>query len=175
MPVSVRIIPLGKIDCDVLEEISAALAASFGADVTIDEAQPHPNYAFAACYQQFSAPKVIYRLATDSDGACTKTLGVTDVDLFAPETNYVFGEAQMDGEVAIISLYRLQELDRGLFLERAGKEAIHEIGHTLNLEHCDNDSCVMRFSHTIEDTDVKSGEFCEKCRVTLGKSQLALT
>ncbi len=169
MPASIRIIPLGDIDSDVLDEVGAALTRAFGAAVTIGESQPTPKYAFSPYVHQFSAPIIVHKLATTHDASGAKTLGVIAFDLFAPQTNYVFGEAQVGGEVAVISLYRLLELDRHVYFERAAKEAIHEIGHTFGLGHCDDDVCVMHFSHTIEDTDIKTSEFCTTCRVILDR------
>jgi archaemetzincin len=59
-------------------------------------------------------------------------LGVTGVDLFVPELNFLFGLADSRQKCAVISLARLQPEFYGLpsnpqlFKERALKEAIHE-------------------------------------------------
>lgn len=98
-----------------------------------------------------------------------RVLGVVDVDIFVSELNYVFGEAYTPGRAALISLFRLkpefygEPADEKLFLERAVKEAIHEIGHTYGLNHCPNPTCVMYFSNSITDTDKKQSLFCNRC------------
>jgi archaemetzincin len=50
-----------------------------------------------------------------------------------------------------------------LFYERSAKEAVHELGHTLELQHCANPFCVMHFSNSIHDTDVKKNFLCANC------------
>lgn len=97
-------------------------------------------------------------------------LALTTLDLYVPYLNFVFGEAHCPGKVALISLFRLnpefygQSADKQLFYERAVKEAVHEVGHTLGLGHCHHSLCVMFFSNSIMDTDLKRVEFCEKCK-----------
>ncbi len=105
-----------------------------------------------------------------------KALGIVNVDLYVPGLNFVFGEADTSSEVAIISLWRLSPQhyglppNRELLLERAVKEAVHELGHTYGLGRCQDAKCIMYFSNSLVDTDRKQAAFCPKCRQIL-KSQ----
>ncbi len=99
-----------------------------------------------------------------------RVLGVTELDLYVPNLNFIFGQAQMGGRTALISLVRLREEfwrrrpNERLLRERTLKEAVHELGHTFGLEHCPNPKCVMHFSNSLADTDVKDSWFCPECK-----------
>jgi len=98
-----------------------------------------------------------------------RLLAVTSLDLYVPVLTFVFGEAQMSGPCAVVSLHRLREEFYGLpprddlMRERLVKEAVHELGHTCGLRHCDDWRCVMTSSHAVERLDVKGAEFCASC------------
>jgi predicted Zn-dependent protease len=113
------------------------------------------------------------RLCHAFEGVYERILGIVDVDLFAPSLNFVFGEADLLHGVAVISLFRLRPENYGLpasanlLQERALKEAIHELGHTYGLMHCNHYRCVMHFSNSLPDTDRKSHQFCRRCGSSL--------
>ena len=83
------------------------------------------------------------------------------MDLYIPIFTFVFGEAQLDGKAAIISLCRPRgDVDgimppKSVFLRRLIKLSLHELGHTFGLGHCRQDACLMGFSANLEKLDQK--------------------
>jgi archaemetzincin len=98
-----------------------------------------------------------------------RLLGIVDRDIFIPMLTFVFGQAQLNGEVALVSLTRLRQEsyglppDAGLFLDRACTEAVHELGHTFGLVHCRDVACAMSLSTSIEHVDAKAASLCPSC------------
>jgi archaemetzincin len=97
-------------------------------------------------------------------------LGVTDSDCYAGKLNFVFGMADVGGGTALVSLCRLRAgATAGLFLARAMKEIIHELGHARGLGHCASSRCVMHFSNSLAETDAKDEQLCAACVQRLRK------
>jgi predicted Zn-dependent protease len=76
-------------------------------------------------------------------------LGICNIDAYSSGLKFVFGQASLTGDVAAIYLPRLRQefyglaADRSIFIERVLKEATHEVGHALGLDHCPKQSCVI--------------------------------
>jgi archaemetzincin len=95
-----------------------------------------------------------------------RLLGVTDVDLFIPVLTFVFGEAQLGRQAAVVSIARLREGSApALVTARLAKEAVHEVGHTFGLVHCASDACAMARSPGLAAVDRKSDRLCADCRI----------
>jgi len=103
----------------------------------------------------------------------TRILGVTDVDLAIPMLTFLFGQAHLDGPIALVSLCRLHPefyglpADESLLRERTVKEALHELGHTFGLAHCSEPKCAMSLATHIELVDTKTEQYCAHCGLHL--------
>ena len=162
--------PLGDVDRRALPRLALDLATTFGQPCRVLAAQPMPQGAFDQDRGQYLAAAVLDCLRRGRPAQSARVLALVDVDLYAEGLNFVFGQAEMPGRVAVVSLYRLKAGGRedveAMYL-RTLKESVHELGHTFGLAHCRNDECVMRFSNSLADTDYKSVHFCSSCRVAL--------
>jgi archaemetzincin len=166
---SVEIVPLGTVRHDVLERLAMRLRGAFDSRVVIAAPAAVPQAAWQSNRGQYNTLMILNAVRPVVWEKGWKRLGVIDADLFSGNLNFVFGQADISGSTAVVSLARLRNefyalpADDALLVERAAKEAVHEIGHTLGLAHCKDRGCVMYFSNSLVDTDRKGAAFCDEC------------
>ena len=166
----VHLLPVGNLDSGLLHELGPAIAETFHAPCEVLPLRLDPEFAFHPERQQYHSSEILQEMFKRLSGESWRVLGLTSVDLYIPILTFVFGEAQMGGPCALVSLHRLRQDFYGLppdpevLSERLLKESIHEIGHTLNLVHCEDYDCVMSPSHAVEWIDLKQSRLCENCR-----------
>jgi archaemetzincin len=165
---AILLVPIGEIDQKVIQVLQNDLNRIFNKQVLIGKGIPDPDYAYNKKRNQYLSTAILNAITEQKEYAPhEKILGMIDHDLYVPELNFVFGEAS--GKAAVISITRLRQTfyhlpeDQSLFHRRVLTEAVHELGHTFGLGHCQNPRCVMFFSNSLTDTDRKGSEFCQKC------------
>lgn len=166
----INLIPLGDIDPLLIKKLSKDLASKFKVDCRILKAVDLPSETYNPERNQYQAEKILERISEFELPVKSKTLGICDLDLYATDSNFIFGQAEIGDRDCLISLFRLnpkfygEKFDEQIFYSRVLKEAMHELGHTFGLRHCPDSKCVMHFSNSLKDTDYKESEFCEGCK-----------
>jgi len=166
----ITIIPIGEVDLFILEFLGECLKRTFALDTDI---QPWETNIFQipdATYKgRCNSTRILMHLSKRIPDNSLRVLAVTEYDLYSPIFSSMFGEAQLGGPCALISLHRLRQEfydlppDQTVFLSRCEKEVIHEVAHTFGLLHCSIRECIMYPSTNIVDTDIKSNIFCDDC------------
>jgi archaemetzincin len=166
----IQLLPMGSVDQELLSDLAEGLVREFVIPCEILSAIPEPSFAFNLTRQQHSSTEILASLALRDTPDTWRLLGVTTLDLFIPILTFVFGEAQIGGTSAVVSLHRLRDEFYGLppnqmqLRQRLLRESVHELGHTLKLPHCEDYQCVMSASHGVEWIDLKGSHFCRACR-----------
>ncbi len=160
----------------LITELADSLLSIFAPlNCVVEKVEENIEFAYNPVRKQYDAEKVLIRLKRITQTEF-RVLGIVLVDLYVQGLNFVFGLAECPGKAALISLYRLrpefygEPRDKRILFERMMKEAVHELGHTFALKHCPEKSCVMHFSNSILDIDVKEKEFCPLCKEKLKRT-----
>lgn len=161
--------PIGDLPPWIPGLLAEKLPDIFGFPVDVIPLLDNIAFAFDPERTQYYSTRVLARLETACPDHGLKVLGVTKEDLFIPILTHVYGEAQLGGRASVVSITRLL---RQMPREQTGrhrvvKEAVHELGHSFDLRHCQDPFCVMYYCRRIEDVDQKSPQFCRYCRVLL--------
>ena len=169
---SIVISPVGDFDKELLEQLGKDINRVFGCRTAIIPLLKDLDFALDDERRQYHSTPILEMLAGKVPSNALKVLGIARVDLFIPILTYVYGEAQLGGKACIISTYRLKEGLRALsstsvYHGRVVKEALHELGHTFNLRHCRDQSCLMHYCRSTRDVDLKSDQLCRYCTVLL--------
>jgi archaemetzincin len=169
---SIALIKMGQIPHTVLRVISANIQTMLEAPVQILPAMAIPEEAFQRHRSQYDAGLVLKYLARFSFPHA-RILAITDVDLCTPILTFVFGQAELGLNLAVVSDFRLRHIQEGsitsegVYFERLAKVALHELAHTFALTHCETPKCLMRFSYDLSHLDNLDIFFCERCSFTL--------
>ncbi len=165
----VLVAAIDPVDVEILGATCDAAEQYFDAICFIEDPLTPPESAYDPARRQYRSDVILGYLNLLAPDRVEKVLAVTELDLYVPGLNFVFGQAILNGRPAVVSVARLrpefygQPPNLSLLLERVQKEVTHEMGHLYGLEHCSNRRCVMSFSNSIVEVDMKGKEFCPKC------------
>jgi len=165
----VHLLPVGTIHRSLLENLRSDLRKNLRVECEIHPIRLDSAPSYHAERQQYHSSELLQRMRQVVQPLDWRLLAITDVDLYIPILKYVFGEAQIGGPCAIVSVFRLRQefyglaQDDGLLRERLLKESVHELGHTLDLRHCEDYRCAMASSHAVEWIDLRESSWCESC------------
>jgi len=165
--------PIGEQDSELLFAIGKAIEHVFTFSYQIVLLPELLESALDPVRNQYHSTQILKNLAHEAPPNAIKVIAITNVDLFIPILTHVFGEAQLGGKACIVSTYRLGEtslnstMDREAYMARTVKEAIHELGHTFNLRHCQNPNCIMHYCRSLRDVDRKGEGPCRYCKALL--------
>jgi archaemetzincin len=172
----VKLIVLGEFPPELEEAVAAGLEAELQVEVERIDGLELPQRAYYPQRRRYRADRLLEFLNEHLDGEPdrTRVLGLTSVDISTTKPPHedwgVFGLGELGGRSSVISIFRLRRRARDAeHLEfRIVTTAVHEIGHTLGLDHCVEPGCVMRDAEgSITTVDTSTGHLGPECRAEL--------
>ena len=168
----VILVPLRSFPDDLLDEVEETLERELQVEVRRHDPVPLPKSAYYKPRRRYRADRLIEHLLTFAEGEpeTTRVLGLTEVDISTTKGSIkdwgVFGLGYAPGQSAVISSFRLKrKAKRDKIRFRVANTALHEVGHTFGLQHCEEPRCPMLDAEGgIENTDTSSGHLGPECQ-----------
>jgi len=170
---NLELVCVGAVPPALMREVAGRLEGLLSRPVALPLLEIDGQPAMDLLRRQYSATGMLDLLKDPPPPPSVKRVGITPLDLFLPVFTHLYGYAQMGGNVAVVSTFRLTPgngAPQGLLVERTIKEILHELGHTTGLAHCPAPWCVMHPSRWPEEIDLKDAAYCPPCaRVVVGR------
>jgi archaemetzincin len=173
--------PLGaELSTEAVDLVVTALREFYGFQVKGAPSRELPPFAYYPPRKRFRAEKLLSFLAGEAPPDAFRVLGLTAVDISTTKGRVqdwgIMGLATLDGRVAVMSMFRCRRGSRSEAhaRERLGKVAVHEVGHTLGLEHCPTRGCLMEDARGTNTTTDREYVMCPHCRELLRQQGIVL-
>jgi archaemetzincin len=163
-----HIVALGDVnDSDIL--FIKKSVESFYPEITcvIDKKEELTSDILASSGTRYEASKIITKYNSDKN-----ILLITNVDIAYHNKvrnikEYgIIGYAFRPGKTCVVSTFRIKRNGKAKLMDRLEKVVLHEIGHNLNIPHCENDKeCLMHAADgTVTQIDRERVWICDMCR-----------
>ena len=165
------VLPLGApLPAKDTELVQKSLEAFYALDVKHLGKLQLPKSAFYRPRARYRAEKLLDFLATRLPEDGFRILGLTAVDISTekpPHADWgILGLAKLDDVPCVVSKLRTGRKAKSVEHARIrlAKVCVHETGHTLGLEHCPNQGCLMEDAGGSVLTTDREQDLCSECR-----------
>jgi archaemetzincin len=179
-PPEVILQPLGPGSAPLAAYAERALLAFYAVRLRVAPELPLPKTAYHAPRGRYRAEKLLAHLDEKHAGAF-RVLGLTTTDISTTKGDVadwgILGLASIDGRACVLSAFRCRRSAKSNAhaIERLGKTAVHELGHTFGLQHCPRVGCLMEDGKGTVLTTDRETDLCVECRKHLvGRALLRL-
>jgi archaemetzincin len=124
--------PFGEVENQLVEKVSYVVKQQFRLRVSLGRQLDVPARSFSCERGQYLSTEFLNVLSAHEQDDEHFKLGITTVDLFVPELNFVFGEASTTLRAAVFSTARLDpraygEIENRAILIRRGGQSLDDL------------------------------------------------
>lgn len=162
--------PLGEVKSDYIRAVKESVESFYDFSCVIKTRVDLSEDLLAASKVRYEASKILKKFNTRNN-----LLIITEEDIACKKGKHlewgILGLGYRPGTTCVISTLRMKKnVTEKIVIERIKKVALHEIGHNLGLEHCDNHpECLMNDARgSVKQVDREKIWLCEKCKNLIG-------
>lgn len=167
--------PFGDIPEAQVNLVVEAVEAYFDCKVTVVPAIKLPESAWYAPRKRYRADSLLRYLHRNLEPEYDRAFGLTTKDISTTKKPHedwgIMGLGSYPGKVCVVSTFRIKRgVNQKQFETRLKRVALHELGHTMGLLHCDNKSCLMRDANgKVTTVDEEGDQMCKRCHYVVAK------
>ena len=141
---------------DGLNALAEDISEFYRIPCEVGEELTIPDNCFNFDRQQYDTRLLLNWLVKEASPASFRTAGVLDVDVYTEGYNFLFGQAKLGGNACVTSAARMG-MDLTIRKPEVRWHSIvrHEVGHTLGLDHVDDQRSVMKFANSLAEHDIQ--------------------
>lgn len=167
---TIQILPLGTVSKKNLDIVMNSIESFYGFNcIVLPKCEVSPDI-LSKSKTKYDADKILKKYNIKSH-----TLIFTNVNICTKSRGFdewsILGYGYQPGSICVVSTNRMNK-SNSKFKSRLEKVALHEIGHNLDLPHCEFDEkCFMNDAKgTIKTFDTEKTWLCKNCCDLIGRS-----
>ena len=173
------VVPLGETSEDLVRFVAESIEDRFELEVRVVDPIPHPKEAWYAPRKRWRAERLLDHLdEQDFGNDVWRVAAITEEPISTTKGDVHdwgiagLGSLGVKSSVFTSHLFRsYRKKARRTYLRFMENLVLHEVGHTLGLDHCPLDRCMMADAkgNAIRAAKVSINEFCPKCHARIAK------
>lgn len=166
---TIGLFAIGEINLELLNRLTACLEERFLFGFTIEAPLPLSAAAYNISKKQYFAPTILKKVKISPNSKLHFAVGLTPVDLYGTDMNFMYGAANRTERIAIVSTHRLRPEYYGnpvspdIFFGRLLKEITQQLVHCMGGKNCYSRTCVLHSTKNVYEIDSKDSLFCYDC------------
>jgi archaemetzincin len=171
------VVPMGDASSDLVQFVAASIERRLEVDVRVADPIPHPRDAWYAPRKRWRADRILDHLdEQDFGGDVWRVAAITEQPISTTKGDIkdwgIAGLGSLGGKSSVFTSYLFRgyrKKARSTYLRFMENLVLHEVGHTLGLDHCPLDRCMMADAkgNAIKAAKVSINEFCPRCHARI--------
>ncbi|MEL6182775.1 MAG: archaemetzincin, partial [Myxococcota bacterium] len=161
--------PLGDLMERDIDHLARSLEYRLGVDVALLPPLPLPQNALDPHSGRYVADRLLNWMFVTRPRNAWRYVAVTREPLQTGDAHSLYGYANAIDHVAVLSTFHFETslashdpLERALARDKLSRAAVHEMAHTVGLDHCDHDRCLMQSVIPLDRLDTRT-TLCHDC------------